>query len=206
MWKEEWQKLRKMKFGEKIEYLWNNYMAQIVLIFFLLIVLVVAGNFIYQKLHPNTDLEIALLDYDGLASVIEEDGLVLETFQGLSAETMQSPDYEGLRMGVMARIATGDMDAMIASRETIEQMQENAGEAFLSLSDIYPKEDLADRQEDILYLTDDAGNAYAVGISLADAKCLQDVSNKPQDIYLVFCCNSDQTEGVKAWLQKQSDF
>lgn len=206
MWKEEWQKLRKMKLGEKIEYLWNNYMAQIVLIFFLLIVFVVAGNFIYQKLHPDMDLEIALLDYDGLASVIEEDGLVVETFQGLSAETMQSPDYETLRMGVMARIATGDMDAMIASRETIEQMQENAGETYISLSEIYSKKELADRQEDILYLTDDAGNAYAVGISLADAKCLQDVSSKPQDIYLVFCCNSDQTEDVKAWLQKQSDF
>lgn len=206
MWKEEWQKPRKMKSGEKIEYLWNNYMAQIVLIFFLLIALIVAGNFIYQKLHPNTDLEIALLDYDGLSSVIEEDGLVIETFQGLSAETMQSPDYEGLRMGVMARIATGDMDGLIASRETIEQMQTDAGETFLSLSDVYTEEEMEVLQDRILYLTDTAGNSYPVGISLADTKCLQDISSKPQDIYLVFCCNSDQTDQVKAWLQKQSDF
>lgn len=32
MWKEEIEKLRQMKLGEKIEYLWNNYMAQIVLV------------------------------------------------------------------------------------------------------------------------------------------------------------------------------
>lgn len=203
MRKEEIEKLRQMKFGEKIEYLWNNYMAQIVLIFFLLIVGVMAGNFAYQKLHPHTDAEIALLDYDAYAKMLESDGVVIETFQGLSAKMLESPDYGDLRMGLLAKIATGDLDGLIASKETIEKLQRQEGETFCTLTDIYDKEELERMQDKILYLQGEDGSLYPVGIALKDAKCLADASPKVEDIYLVFTLTGQKKDTVRKWIEAQ---
>lgn len=96
----EWKKLRKMGFRDGVEYLWNNYTAQVIDIFLLIVLVAIIGSSIYQRTRPTPYLTLGLIDYDGYSEYLEgediaaEDGstehLTINTFQGLSAETIAS--------------------------------------------------------------------------------------------------------------------
>ena len=87
---------------------------------------------------------VSILEGEDIAA---EDGstehLTINTFQGLSAETIASGEGQDTVMGITAMVAAGDLDGIIASGESILLLQRNSGDYFYDLEEQFGENELA---------------------------------------------------------------
>jgi hypothetical protein len=203
-------KLKKMGFRDRVEYLWNNYTAQIFFILIAVFVVIMLISSLYSRLQPAPYLTIALLDYDSYADSIEaedimtEDGstdhVTVETFQGMSAETIASGESYQQVIGITALITAGDLDGLIGSEETIRLLQKESADLFYDLGEVLSTEELTGLQDRLLYMQDSTGRQYPVAIRICDMTALATEADVTEDMYIVFPFNSENGDRLRDWI------
>lgn len=206
----EWKKLRKMGFRDGVEYLWNNYTAQVIVIFLLIVLVAIIGSSIYQRTRPRPYLTLGLIDYDGYSEYLEgediaaEDGstehLTINTFQGLSAETIASGEGQDTVMGITAMVAAGDLDGIIASGESILLLQRNSGDYFYDLEEQFGENELAMLQDRLLYAQDEDGVEYPVAVNISGLSALKGAGETPENMYVAFTYNTRNARHLRQWI------
>ena len=211
--KGEIQKLKKMGFRDGAEYIWNNYTAQVVVIFLLIITAAIIGSAIYQKTRPTPYLTLAIVDYDGYAEYIEQEDIITEegetehvttnTFQGLDAESIAAGESQELVMGITAMVAAGDLDGMIASKDSILLLQKQSGDYFYNLEDQFGENELAMLQDRLLYTTYEDGTEYPVAVNISGMSAFEGVGETPEDIYVAFTYNTNNAPHLRDWILQE---
>lgn len=211
----ELQKLKKMGFRDGIEYIWNNYTAHVIVIFVLIIAVAIVGNMIYQKMKPAPYLTVALLDYDGYSEALEKEEIITEeggsehmivnTFQGVNTESIVSGESQNTVLALTAMITAGDLDGIVASKDTIRALQKQSADFFYSLEEQFSENELAWMQDRLLYMTNEDGMEYPVAVNLAGMNALAG-QEALEDIYVAFTYNTKNAPHLRSWIFQQLNY
>ncbi|MDD6662010.1 MAG: hypothetical protein PUE72_09895 [Lachnospiraceae bacterium] len=160
--REEWKKLSKLSWGERIVYIWDYYKPLMVAIAGVILAISI-GVSIYHNMQINTLLNAYFincnaLDADGdaiasdfaayLGGIGEKDEIHVDTMTTLDDEDMSNYGTAN-QMKMTAYIAAGDVDVLLLNQSAYDKYDGSG--AFADLTTILTKEQLADWSDLLVY-------------------------------------------------------
>lgn len=201
--KEEWERFKTFNFSTKVQYIYDNYLAQLVVGAAVVLLLIIIGASIWHRFAPDNSVVIGVIDHDGWMDTLEEvdENVDIGVFQGVTYETLESGESQNVRFALAAQISTGDLDAIVASPETILYLQMGEDDYFFNLEEIYSEEELAALEDDLLYKENEDGSRYPIAINLTDSDIFAE-GNTGNGIYFAYTITTDKFEPLQGWLDK----
>ena len=201
--KEEWERFKKFDFSTKVQYIYDNYLAQLIVGAAVLVLLIIIGTSIWHRFVPDNSVVIGVIDHDGWMETLEnvDENIDIGVFQGVTYESLESGESQNVRFALAAQISTGDLDAIVASPETILYLQMGEDDYFFNLEEIYSEEELAAMEEYLLYKENEDGSRYPIAINLTDAGIFAE-GNTGNGIYFAYTITTDKIEQLQGWLDK----
>lgn len=201
--REEWERFKKFDFSTKVQYIYDNYLAQLIVGVMVLVGVIIFGLSLWNHFHPDNSVVIGVIDYDGWMETLEEvdEDIDIGIYQGATYDTLVSGENQNVRYALAAQISTGDLDGLVASSETILYLQAEKDDFFMDLSSVYTSEELAALEERLLYKEDADGNRYPIAIDMTDSPIFEG-GNTGTGIYFTYTVTTDKFEQLQRWLDK----
>lgn len=201
--KEEWERFKTFDFSTKVQYIYDNYLAQLIVGAVVLIGVIILGLSAWNQFHPDDGVAIGVIDHDGWLETLDEvdEEVDIGMYQGATYETLASGEDQNVRYALAAQITTGDLDGLVASPETILYLQAEKDDYFMDLSDVYTAQELAALEERLLYKEDTDGNRYPIAVEITDSPIF-DGGNTGTGIYFAYTVTTDKAEQLQGWLDK----
>lgn len=201
----EWKKWKSMSGSARLQYLYDNYLAQLIVGAVLAAVIAMAVTALIQKNRPQPYLTIGLLDYDGWREILEQDKtsdapVSVVAWQGVDYQALESGGVHNTVLGITAMIAAGDLDGMLAGPQSLLFLQKEKDDYFWNLEEIFTEEELEVLSERLLYAYDPAAGEYPLAIEVTDAAVFRENPLYEGKVYLAVAVNSSRTEHMKEWL------
>lgn len=201
--KEEWERFKTFSFSIKVQYVYDNYLAQLIVGGMVLLGAIIVGLSLWGRFHPDEGVTIGVVDYDGFMERLEEvdDAVNIGTYQGATYEMLESGEGQNVLYALAAQISTEDLDALVASPETVLFLQRDEDDFFLDLTSVYTEEELMEFDGRLLYKEDEDGNGYPVAIDITDSTIFVG-GNTGSGIYIAYTTTTDKQETLRAWIDK----
>lgn len=200
--REEWERFKKFSFSTKVQYIYDNYLAQVIVGGMVLLGAIIVGLSVWGRFHPDESVSVGVLDYDGWMARLEEvdERVSVGTYQGATYEMLESGEGQNVLYALAAQISTGDLDALVASPETILFLQRGEDDFFLDLTSVYTEEELAGLEGRLLYKEYEDGSSYPVAVDITDSKLFAD-GNTGSGIYFAYAVTTDKQEILRSWVK-----
>lgn len=201
--KEEWERFKTFDFSTKVQYIYDNYLAQLIVGAMALVGVIILGLSVWNHFHPDNSVAIGVIDYDGWMETLEgvDEEVGIGVYQGATYDTLVSGENQNVRYALAAQISTGDLDGLVASPETILYLQAEKDDYFMDLSAVYTSEELAALEERLLYKEDADGNRYPIAVEITDSSIFEG-GNTGTGIYFTYTVTTDKFEQLQRWLDK----
>lgn len=201
--KEEWERFKTFSFSTKVQYVYDNYLAQLIVGGMILLGAIIVGLSLWGRFHPDESISIGVVDYDGFLEHLEDvdDAVNIGTYQGATYEMLESGEGQNVLYALAAQISTGDLDALVASPETILFLQRDEDDFFLDLTTIYTEEELLELGERLLYKEYVDGSRYPVAIDITDSRIFAG-GNTGSGICFAYTTTTDKQETLRVWVDK----
>lgn len=185
-----WRKWLKLSTPDKLEYIYNNYLAWLIVgglaLMVLLMILTTRGA------NIRTEVRVALFDYGNLRDTIESKGPEV-----ISWNTTEFRSDSGQWFNLMAMVSYGDVDVCVGSQETILMLQGNDETYFCDLRTIDALSQFPQNQ--YLYTTNSANVSYPVAVEITDwFSPALDIGQ--ERIYLAIFLNTPKVEQIVQWV------
>lgn len=201
--KEEWERFKTFDLSTKVQYLYDNYLAQLIVGAMVLIGVIVLGLSAWNHFHPDQSVVVGVIDHDGWMEKLEEvdDEVQIATYQGATYDALVSGENQNVRYALAAQITTGDLDGLVASPETILYLQAEKDDYFMDLSSVYDSKTLQTMEERLLYQESADGSRYPIAIDITDSSIFEG-GNTGSGIYFAYTVTTDKTETLQRWLNQ----
>ncbi|MCI8712418.1 MAG: hypothetical protein HFH23_09075 [Ruminococcus sp.] len=201
--REEWERFKTFSFSTKVQYVYDNYLAQLIVGGMILIGVIIIGLSLWGRFHPDVGISIGVIDYDGFMERLEEvdEEVSVGTYQGATYEMLESGEGQNVLYALAAQISTEDLDALVAGPDTILFLQRESDDFFLDLASVYTQEELDALEGRLLYKESENGNRYPVAIDITDSLVFSG-GNTGNGIYFAYAVTTDKQEQLRAWVDK----
>ena len=201
--KEEWERFKTFDFSTKVQYIYDNYLAQLIVGAMVLVGVIIFGLSLWNHFHPDQNVVIGVIDYDGWMETLEEvdEDIQIGIYQGATYDTLVSGENQNVRYALASQISTGDLDGLVASPETILYLQAEKEDYFMDLSSVYTSGELAALEDRLLYKEDVDGERYPIAIDLTDSRIFEG-GKTGTGIYFSYTVTTNKFEQLQGWLDK----
>lgn len=201
--KEEWEQFKTFNFSTKVQYVYDNYLAQLIVGGMILIGVVIVGLSLWGRFHPDGGVAVGVIDYDGFMEQLEgvDENVNIGMYQGATYEMLESGEGQNVLYALAAQISTGDLDALVASPETIFFLQRGEDDFFQNLTSIYTEEELSALDGRLLYREYADGSRYPVAVDITDSEIFAG-GNTGSGICFAYTTTTDKQEILRAWVDK----
>lgn len=201
--KEEWERFKKFSFSTKVQYIYDNYLAQVIVGGMILLGITIVGLAVWGHFHPDEGIAVGIIDYDGWMKQLDEvdERVDVGTYQGATYEMLASGEGQNVVYALAAQISAGDLDALVASPETILFLQREGDDFLMDLTSIYTEEELEALKGRLLYKEYADGSSYPVAIDITQSPIFAG-GNTGSGIYVAYAVTTDRQEVLQSWVEE----
>lgn len=198
----ELDKMRAMTWRERLGYI-KDYYSMTFLMILIVVILIVAVVQGIQNRGKDDFLNLAVLEYTGVYSRLEEAGAqYAETLKAQSAEEItedaQVVVYDnsditaaGLQtghsyqkfQGLSAQMSVGDVDVIFMTEDMLRFLQKTRDSYFVPLDELYSAEELAEFGERVYMLTDENSEEYPAAVDVSGWEVLKAAVTEDEPLY-----------------------
>lgn len=214
----ELDKMHGMTWREKLGYIRDYYISAI-LILFLIAAAVAAVVQGIQNRGEEDFMNMAVLEYTGVYSGLEEAGnRYLETLQAQNEDVPADTqavvyDYSGITLSglqtghsyqefqsLSAQMSVGDVDIVFMTEDMILFLQKRRDSYFISLDELYSEEKLARLGDQVYKIADENGEEYPAAVDVSRWGTLKDAVTEEEPLYAAVVIGGRHAERASDFL------